>query len=279
MARNIIPVDSIRLELINLTVSQLRELLGEEYGPRLSDEGGEQVIMLVRDLAGHQTPPPADDAWTLDKARAIADAQPDTFARCDWDVTAVMKAFRTIEDNLPNMLAWWSILPPSYAVQKGLTFFPQFEEALPFLRFPLGEYTPRPLNQIGPNKKRKALWKVPSVLLANTLDRVLRRPDDSELLPFSRKSPLTTAIHTILDGLELNPPDLPTLSSHIRRWWKKPESGRRLRLGATDGHQLLREAILNQAKTPGAAEALDKLLRALQERQANRPPSGEKGSD
>jgi hypothetical protein len=162
------------LDLIEFTIPQLRALLGEEYEPRLSDEGGEQVITLVRRLASQTAlPPPADDgAWTLDKAKAIADAQPDTFAGYNWDAHAVAEAAKMINDALPHMIIGWARLPSDEEVQKGRAALAQFAgpfaAALPYLiRFPLGDYEPRPLNQIGPNKKTIP-WQTPAVLLANT---------------------------------------------------------------------------------------------------------------
>jgi hypothetical protein len=188
MARNSIPVDSIRLELINLTVPQLRQLLGK-YEKSLSDADAEHFVQLVRRMADKQATAPSAEKLLrrlLDEQAAalsltteelvsrMADrlaAAPSPSAEAlvrrladknqeaaplpefSWDTQAVAAAVATIHDVLPTMVAAWASLSPNDEITQVHAALAQLVDpwaaAEPaLLKVPLGDYKPLQGEQI-----------------------------------------------------------------------------------------------------------------------------------
>jgi hypothetical protein len=228
-------------DMSNFTVSQLRELLGR-HSPSLLDKDAEEVVTVVRRMAQQATAPGSADPPPDFLDRRSWDVSVVAPSEWIWDIGAVAEAAKTLHSALPTIARWWAGLFPSDATRKGRAAMDDLAEpldrALYYLRYPLGEYEPLPPNQIGGKLGHKP-WHIPAVILANMLDRMLRRPGDARLPPFSHGSRLTIAIHAILTDLGLKPGEVSAVAAYIERWWGKYG---RLPLGVTDGRQLLREA-------------------------------------
>lgn len=239
------------------TVLRLRKLLGH-YSASLSDAGAEEVVTVVRRMAQQATAPVNADRK---KGKAVT-----PFA---WDIQGVAEAAATLHHALPIMAEWWTGLFPSARgdmlaqLEKDRDALAQLVEpltaALHILRFPLGEFKPLPRNQIRRKPGQKP-WHVPAVILANMFDRMLRKPDDTELPAFSHGSRPAFAIHEILSDLRLTKPttEVSAVAKHIERWWGKYK---RLPLGVTHGQMLLpkqelwEELMKRRASAPGADKA------------------------
>jgi hypothetical protein len=182
MASSSIPIDSIRLELINLTAPQLRQLLGK-YETALSDDDAEHFVQLVRRMADKQAAAPSPEALLrrqldeqaarlgltteelVSRMRDTPEAAPSPSAEAlvrrladknqeaapipqfSWDTKAVAGAVATIHDVLPIMVAWWASLSPSDEVTRVRALLTQligpWAAAEPILGLSaLGEYKP-----------------------------------------------------------------------------------------------------------------------------------------
>jgi hypothetical protein len=215
------------LDLANLTVLQLRTLLGEEYGPRLSDKDAEDFVKLVRRMADKQATVPSPE----DLLRQLLDEQAAALSLSTEELVSRMRDEPGVALGLSPEELVRRLADEQAAASDAQARFTTQED-----------YKPKPPNQMRGQPGRKS-WHTPAAGLSTTIDRMLRRADDSKLLPFSRKSPLTEAIYTILSDLGFTLTQ-EALSAYIVRWRKKWG----LPLGATDGRQLLREKMLHQAK-------------------------------
>ena len=195
MARNSIPVDSIRMEPVNLTVPQLRQLLGK-YEKKLSDADAERFVQLVRRMADKQAAAPSPEKMLhrqleeqaarlgltteelvsrmRDSPEAAPSPSPEALVRrlatenqeaasaveFKWDTKAVARAVATIHKVLPIMVAGWSRLAPSDEVTRAQTLLAQltgpWAAAEPvLLKIPLGKYKPLKGKQIQTEPERK----------------------------------------------------------------------------------------------------------------------------
>jgi hypothetical protein len=94
--------------------------------------------------------------------------------------------------------------------------------ALRHIRYPLGEYVPVQSKQVrGKQIESKQVegrpWHLPAVLMANILDRGLRRAGHD--LEFSHASIPVGVVRTILVRLGLKPSSRAAVAARIRRWW------------------------------------------------------------